>query len=521
VYPPKFHPSFLYKLEGSQCVRFLDPIGTNNNPASLLSQFKPTTHANRCASTIYNKTVAVASISAPATYYWPASGTTSEVLVTTSVPHGQFDGCRILFSGCGTMQYSGGSFVLDFAAASAYADVHVIDETHLSCRLYSGFNQPMTNTTTGGSIVNVSYGTVWPLQDMVDLTAAVGATYLHFNAPLTMDTSAGGGAYQVAAFLASAMPAGMKLLLEPGNENWNGATVVANWASLENQLLGNPNGTTYETFNAQRNVAMHEQFLAAFTAAGRGGDVIRVWGGMAAFPYVTNLVLQEASRVSAPIDMLCVGPYFNCWPVVGYSTDQQSIFDGMTADQNMDYTELNAVYGGYASTYIAPHRTLLSTWGYSDADMMAYEWAASIMIAAPFPYTQVNYATRQNAAKRHPRMYGVVLYFLQAYQDAGLSVANWFELGGVNGPYAWDAYETGDQQRGTGNMVADAINVANPQAKNQVLSEPAGALNYWSTLVAAPVITTTTPTKKIFPGRNGRIRSTGFPRGAFRLTSSR
>jgi len=348
---------------------------------------------------------------------------------------------------------------------------------------------------------------------------------MYFNAPITLDTSSGGAAYQVAAFLAANLPAGVKLHVEPGNECWNFATVVTTWCVLQNARLGNPDGTFYQNYYAAQSVAIHEQFVAAFTAAGRAGDVIRIFGTMAGNLSVTQSVLQQAQNISAPIDEMCVAGYFNSWPTSGYSADQIPIFNAMTTDQLLDYMELNAVYGGYAENYIAPVVATLLDYGYTTTKTIVYEWSPDFLVPIdPLngnpPGNTPNYPLRQWAVKVHPRMYGVVLQFLQAYQDAGVTLANWFELGGDPGVNAWDAYDSGNQQRGTGNASVDTINATNPQAKNQVLSESAGAVHYWSTLVVPPTVTTTT-SKKIFPGRNGQIRSIGFPRGAFRLTSSR
>jgi hypothetical protein len=151
--------------------------------------------------------------------------------------------------------------------------------------------------------------------------------------------------------------------------------------------------------------------------------------------------------------------------------------------------------------------------------MVAYEGSPNILVAGasdPPPGVSPNYFTRQNATKRHPRMYGAMLQVIQLYQNAGLTLWNFFNLGGLSSGYAWDAFEYYDQPLGTGNPTLDPINISNPQAKNQVKAEYAGAWYYWSTLNAST--TSTTGTKKTTPGRNGMIRAIGFPRGMFRPT---
>ena len=114
-------------------------------------------------------------------------------------------------------------------------------------------------------------------------------------------------------------------------------------------------------------------------------------------------------------------------------------------------------------------------------------------------------------------MFGVILQIAQGYQDAGVTMASFYNIGGQTGFNCWDAYETGNQQRGTGNPITDAINLTNPLAKNQVFGEVPGGWNHWATLVAP----TPTPSNPVVKPRNGRMRTIGLYRGTHRTTRSR
>jgi hypothetical protein len=521
--PPLFHPWFLYKLQGMRSLRYLDPLNINNNPCSGLSDYKPATHSDRCSPTFAGQTVGIATIGPATNPYFVLERSLVEVLITTTVPHGLFDGCIVNFSGCGTVQTPGGELPLDLT----FAAVHVVNETTLSCVCGGGYGSEMTNTLSGGTLVVPNHGTAWPIEDVVALVAASGATDLWFNTPITIDTSPGGGAYQVAAKLATTLPAGIKVHVEPGNECWNFGFFTYFWCKLQNARITGVSDGKYDHFYVNQAKAIHDQFLAAFTAAGRASDLVRVVGLFTAGPNTTTEIAGYFQQLGGSFEEACVAVYTSGWPAVGYDTDQLPIFNAMTTDQLLDYAELNAVYGGEPDDYVAAHARALTAAGFPAVKMTAYEGAAPASVPVDPPGVQPpantpNYALRMNATKRHPRMYAILLQYAQAFQDVGLTLWNYFNVGGGTSFSTWEAYERGDQQRGTGDMVADAINVTNPQAKNQVLSELGGAWHYWSTLVTpATTTTTTTTTKKITPGRNGPIRANGFPRGTFRTVRPR
>jgi hypothetical protein len=521
--PPKFHPWYLYKLQNMQSLRFLAQTNTNLNPASQLSHFKAVTHANRFFGVKCGPGPAVTRIQAPTgdPYFYLGGTSVAVMQFTTATPHALWDGAYIATTGCGTAEFEGASLNLDGIGGL----VHVIDDTNFICALLLNpvIGHTMLNvlTPTTGRLNYTCYGSTWPIQDMVDLVVAVGCTDMWFNMPLTMDTTDGGGAYQVAALLASLTPRGMKIHIEVGNEIWNFNFQTYAWCAIQQSVLLQTQIGGQEIYSANQIKAIHDQCVAAFSDAGRRSDLIRIVGGQAGNIGPTGPTLAQLRTLGAEFEEFCVAPYFSNWPASFYNQDQCRIFDQMTTDQLLDYMEIIATYGGYPEDAIGNQIPVLASYGYGDVKMVGYEGGIGNLV----PYNPVgpnlnapgidpNYALRQNAVKRHPRMYWIILQFAQSYQDIGMTHWEYFDEGGVTILYDWGLYESANQQRGTGDPIADAFNITNPQAKNQVVSEEGGAWYHWSTLSTPPKTT-----KKIIGGRNGQIRTIGYPRGMYRSIS--
>ncbi len=509
--PPKFHPAYLAKLKGIECIRTLDPLNTNNNCYQDYDQIKPTSHLSR-SGPLGTAGGVVTWIGNPTgDRFFVADNTV--IQVTTATPHGMYDGMLANFNGCGTATFSDGSSrVLDAASGMYNAPIKVVDANNILFLVNNNAQAPitMTNTLSGGTIVG-QYGTVWPLQDIVDLVAQSGAEGLWFNFPVTVDSSVGGCVDQVAAFLAANLPTGVQVHVEYGNECWNYGFATYSWCrALTSRIQGHDDGS-YEAAYVPNAKAVHDRFAAVFAAHGRPADVIYTfctWGEYAAGS--TALIAPLAKSIGARIDELGVGIYFDNWDLKnGFELGQVDIYNRMTADQCLDFLEVNAEYGHFED-YVTDHLPYLATNGYASTRMVAYEAAPDVMIPGapiPPPGNIPNYFARQKALQRHPRMYGIMLRVLQRCQDAGLSLWNHFNLGSGSGGFSWDAYEYFDQPAGTGDPSLDALNISSPMAMNQVKSEIAGALHYWSSLVPPVVVTPARP--KLL--RNGMPKATGSP----------
>lgn len=513
VNPPKFHPWFLDKVRGVQSLRFLDALKTNTNPYALLSQCKTATHANRFDSTS-TPLLPVAKIQPPTGNPFFVPDGHIMVQVTTTIPHGLFDGCPIRFAGCGTAQFASGiALAIDSNVTGFSGLVHVIDDHNLIVATIFGDGSGMTNVLTGGT-VTADLGTGWPFEDIIDLVSEVGCD-LWFNTPVTLDVSHGGAASQLAAMLASTLPRGRKLRVEFGNECWNGFFDTHAWTRLMSQVMVGANASDYHDFYAARAKVVHDIFQSAFDAAGRHGDFLRVIGAQGGNTFNSGGLLATAKSAGVLIDELAVAVYFqNNAALATIPDDQLRLFDQMTSDQLLDHLEVVSVHGQYPEVLVGNQIPVLQANGYSKTRMVAYEGSTDMLVPINSALVKTPaYALRQNAVKRHPRIFGVVLQMAQGFQDVGLTLWNWFYLGVDSTSAAWDAYESANPGRGTGNPATDTINVTNPQDKEHVLSETGGAISFWASLVAPTIV----QTRPYPPTRNGRLRAIGLPRVMSRM----
>jgi hypothetical protein len=510
--PPKFHPWFVSKLQGAQCIRYLDPTNTNNNGIHTFGDYMPTTSITRGTSWGASS-VPIISVGPPAPGLMTPGYTDLCVQVTTSAPHGLSGGRCVFTQGVGAINLVGGGTTNLDHDTTIPALCQVIDATNILIYIQTWQVMTMVGTVTPtGATLGSSYGSCWPLQDMVDLIVEVGCTDLWFNVSVGVDSSVGGCVDQAAAFLAANLPAGIKVHVEFGNECWNIGYPTNLWCAIqEGFVTGSYERYVYSTWYIQQSMAVHERFLAVFAAAGRPNDVACVYGGQGDLVGVAQNIAQGAQALGARMDEFCMGTYYNNQDALhGGESTQQASYDRMDSDQVVDFMEFNSVYGrqGVGYTAIPP---ILAANGYGSTKPTSYEGSPSVLV--PGGLGRPNYGVRQNAVKRSPRMYGVVLQMAQVFQNAGITLLNYFNLGGQTGQDAWDAWESGNQQAGTGNPSLDVANATNPQAKNLVKSELGGAWSYWASLSKPTTIFTT---KK--PSRNGQVRATGLPRGVSRPT---
>ena len=117
--------------------------------------------------------------------------------------------------------------------------------------------------TPSNATFAVYYGTPIPLQDACDLVTQVGCVDVHFNVPVTIDTSVGGCADQVAAYLAAKLPAGVKVHVEYGNECWNTSFATSFYCSIQNAFVtGSYLRYSYQQFFARQTKVVHDRFRA-------------------------------------------------------------------------------------------------------------------------------------------------------------------------------------------------------------------------------------------------------------------
>lgn len=501
-----FDPQFVYKVAGMQGGRVMGICGTLLLGCSGLDDFKPTTFIERGGPSLGNAAVPVATIEAvTGESYWYAGDNPYFIFqVTTTIPHGIFNGCILNFIGCGTAEFTGATLDLTTPGNQPVIMAYPVDSTTLQCIAEFGNATTMTNVLTGG-LINTPYrGSHWPIQDITLLPQIAGWRYLWFNSCITADVSEGGGAYQTALYVANNTT--QDIYLECGNEVWNVQDPGLNFAFCvfqQSALTRTPPFTIelnsgHLIYYANQTAAIHAQWVAAFTSVGQQHRLFRVVGTQQGNTGVTNSILAQLQEIGAEFEVLSPASYFNGWPVSGYNQSQCPIYNGMTTNQLVEYNQLMGLYGGDAVAYVPEQFASLAQYDYSSVKIITYEGGASQLI--PFdpttivvngqtiannpPASDPNYGLRLAGVRRDPGMYDTMLQRAQGMQDAGMAGWNYFDAGGLSNLYCWGQYECGTMQRGTGNPAIDTINVSDPvAAKNIGVAEIGGAWHYWASLV--------------------------------------
>ena len=512
--PPLFHPSFVSKLQGVGCIRFMDPLGTNGGNIHDFADF----HTSSDASYLVSKRRLSIPAAEIAGYKGDASGFDNRngviVQVTTGLPHGLATGQYGQLTNTGTAEVSNESYSTSFNLGYAGSVVQVISPTVFLIGLSGDSSRPgrvMTNTITGDACgqfqVNIGGGGM-AFTDCVALCNQVGADlYLNIPPPASDDCVSA-----MAGYVAANLKSGLKARVEYANECWNyGFPAYASCCTNSVIVLGT-DANFYLPYYVYRTKQVHDLCLAAFAAAGRAGDLLRVMGSQGANPGITSQLVNYANQYGATFDELAVAPYLENYSVAcGSEPTLTPAYNLMTTDQNLDLFELNVLYGG-TEGYVGNHRSILDNGGFRAAKIICYEGGPEYSLPGG---STADYNRRSRAVVRHPRMFGVMFGFLQKLQDAGCSLFNDYTLNYYVGPPVWGVYYGRDMQPGTGDPGLDAINITDPEALDQIKSEVGGAMNLWASLSGGG---TPPKPKRTIPGRNGQIKATGFPRGLFRPT---
>lgn len=203
-----------------------------------------------------------------------------------------------------------------------------------------------------------------------------------------------------------------------------------------------------------RAVQVHNLFLAAFTAAGRAGDVVRVMGGQYTVAGATTQVYAQTCAWNGwTYDAQAIAPYINNDFGVGHKeAGLAAAFDRLDADQLHDFTQLAWTYDNFF-TLPATHRAALDAQGLTGVVLIGYEGGPDQGVT--FGASTVS---RSRSWARHPRMRGETTYFLQRLQDAGFALQVDYHLSAV--PFSldnWAKYFARAQVPGAGDG-SDGLN---------------------------------------------------------------
>ena len=556
--PPMYHPQLWNHVGDAQCFRFMNLLGTNNCPLADFADYPPTTNLSRVGppqASGYSKAIVsnlVSIVPLPAgmdPYFAPAQNTMA--LVTTATPHGVYDGAGyILINATGpstTLTGSQGQ-VVDFSSFAPY-NAHPISPTQfiIQCRLSFPNHSTISGTIgpgggVGGTVTSFR-GVAMPLEDMVAFcnTAKSVSGYggdLWWNvSPAATDACDA----SVAAYIAAHLGPGQKCYLEYANEcgNYSFKTFFLCQhlgyldGKVANPSLDDDSGA-YPTGYAATMLRKHAIYRDTFAAAGRPAtDLVRVvagFGGSAggASQSVMQQVIAKSAPLAPPVDAYATSTYVdNVWPGA-YIADLR--YNTMTVEQQLDHWELMIINKYSYDVTVTQHRSMLESLATGAASNLAtlpiVNYEAALQIPTAGASVEDGFLVGEEII-RHPRMYRLRLSDMEAKQAAGIVLSVQFymdegifnQYGGTPDPYgqgylvAWATWFGWNQAAGTGNPSENP----NPFAMPNVVSQQGGALNRWSSLIAGSRTIPVNPKpKRLIPGRNGQIRTTGFPRGLFR-----
>jgi hypothetical protein len=487
---PRWHQSFLAKLAGSACLRFMDSLGTILNTRTGLSGFKPQANPDR-SGFLSSAKFAITRIGEPlvARFLHPFM---KVIQVTTATDHDFSQFGTITFTGAPSITFADGG-LLDLADITLYV-AKVIDARNLLVIVNEGGSATtVSNVVSGGTVSSDFRGTYLSIADIVSMVAAASVPEIWWNVPQSGDLSVGGDMDAEADYLAANLPAGCKVHVEWGNECWNiGGPQFNICRAMEKTLFAPIDSFAYENYYADRQKLAHDRFQARFTAAGRPNDIIYTYGSNAQKPFQTTNILNRAKANGARVDEVAIANYFSNSHRGGLGPNGDAIGRRMDADQHLDCLEYNVEHGEW-DKYFSDHKAAAVAAGYPNAKITTYEASLQVALHQDAGYSQIppngfpNFYPTYNAVKHHPRMYGIFLREFQKCQDAGMDLWLHYLLAGGDTGVAWDAWDYSAQQPGTGNASLDPVNVSDPTDYSQVKSQPGGAIQHWASLVGVVI----------------------------------
>ncbi len=519
VYPPdvdpnqvsRWRPSFVSKLKGLHCIRFMDMFGTNNMNLSSYSHFPdpanfPLGYGNRSIN------VPIASVGPPTPDPFAENVAGSVVRVTTKVPHGLATGFRVglrTTDGTSIGQVIGHTIDPTTNAVTTTArdpldptdnlngagrmnQCHVIDATTFQMGINAGYGPlaRMVNTLTPTNAVvfaDLAPGVMMNPADAADLCVET-QTEPWVNVPWLADDDC---VTQMAQAFANRLSRGTLVHVEYGNEAWNYGFNAFYYCVWLNNLNGTP-GVNYVPAYVARMSQVHKIFQDVWQKAGRNpSDIRRVCGaqnGNAGGS--TAPIVQYAIANGISFDEVAPASYYNNEPASG------TLDDLLTREQLLDVLAMNFLQSnqpGFMASQLAVFQSALAqnpslTW-LGKVVLVNYEGGPDTMTTASM---SANLASRNHGVHRDPDFVEIELYHLQLLQTAGVTLYNIFTLYGTRDSSQWGVYEGAHMLVGTGDPTIDVANRNDFENLPAIKSETAAALSRWASLV--PRLNVVSPT---------------------------
>lgn len=437
VYPPNqipdtnlqlLHNDFLRLLYGASCVRAMDLLGTNGSNISVYSDF----HTN--ADYSYYQPTSTLSVNVSTMQDYTNNGfyNTSSfyILITTATPHGFLSGMAITFNNVAPLNQSSSTFNIN--GFSSFL-CQVISPTEFTVAVVAS-GGPIIGVQSPGGQATVPIGiTSVPIADVVTIANSIHAD-LWINVPHLMTNA---GITSMANYVAANLTTGKKCYVEYSNECWNysGSFTQTRFCygmgNTDPDIISREPNVFYRGYRyyADRAGNAHNLFYTSFNTAGRGTDLVRVYGGQFSTNTYTNVVLNEAAFQGNQVDAVCIAPYYDNGPS---EPSYGAVYDSLSIEQLMDLSEYFMTYG----TIVLFTKEAMDNLPVG-VKLVMYEGGPQSGIplynGQSISANNLNIAARSVSWGRNTRQALLYNYLMQQYNNIGASLYNAFSLGGTCG----------------------------------------------------------------------------------------
>jgi hypothetical protein len=492
----RFRPEFLRMLAGSRSIRAMEMLRTNQSNLVHFSEWTPRSLRSYVGSRHTVGPVSIASVKA----YDNASHCFYDndrfyAVITTTEPHKFVTGYKIKYTGISKIRLTDGT-----QSALSTGPILVLSPTSFAVDAIIGKRAAKVDGVQrpGGTVsATVSSGTI-SLEELCELANLLPGCDLWFTFPeLGTDECA----TKTFALLARKLAPGHKLRVEYSNEVWNFGFSARYYARMRGALDKIGDFQWY----AKRSHEIHEIAAAAFAAAGRPNDVVRVFGSQAGWVGgggPTDQVAAYCQKQGYPIDELAVAPYFNSQAPKTWDVDQ-------CLDAASVALELDPIYGVTLESAMAGHQRSLTDRGHTRASVVAYEGSFEHLSRDD---------TVSLYAGRHPRIRGHYLRYLEIMEKSGMTRFDHFDVGqniihGQNWPmyYGWAMRAgMGDGSDGLWDnrltmKYDNGVAKEDPSDRARIVSPVGQAWREWAALTPAPpTVKAESSTRTAAPARRSR-----------------
>lgn len=486
----------------SSCLRHVDSQGIDTGPNNCL--FSDINATSKHSFNIPTRTISFSVVSVDpvdltdadtdsALSWFSARPNEPVVKVTTASPHGLKNGMVPTFNFTSggppwVTNQTGGTFhcntfdglVVVLECTSTTFLAWMIGEGTPSNNPNPGKPITIAASHTPTGTVDASFGTVIPVDDIIDQANELAVSSIRFHIPTVMAINSEFDD-EIAAWatrVIDRLNPGIKVEFTVTNEVWNFGSIAFSQTYIF-QFLAH-----HEGYGSPREAYGHAcnhvfgVLSPIFATAGRSSDLVRlvesfIWG-----PGLTTLAIQQINSEGGDFDALAIAFYIDNIPDAYNSL---AAYGRLDIASQVDLYALNIWHSGQDGA-VASHRAALDDASYSGrfsgVKINGYEGALQNAhynsgggVSPPFSHAVVS----------HPNAYWLTLGYFQFLQNAGVERLHYYTLDSYNGsPGAanWRMYRSDEMGVGTGSITENP----NLWDVRRGVSQLGGAQQSWMTI---------------------------------------